>query len=53
MSEMGMRIGEPKAPFACFCCRAEFIFTIDSGGLCDMCNDGDCPACGQDDENWL
>ena len=32
---------------------SRFNFTIDSGGLCDVCNSGDCPACGQDDEDWL
>jgi hypothetical protein len=53
MSGMSMRIGEPKAPFACVCCRAEFTFSIDAGGLCDMCNAGNCPACGHDGEGWL
>lgn len=33
----------------CLCCGAEFAFEIESGGLCDACNDGECPACGGDD----
>jgi hypothetical protein len=52
MSVVGMRMGVPNASFSCFCCGAEFSFTIDSGGLCDACNDGDCAACGEDDEDW-
>jgi len=36
----------------CFCCKAEFVFTVDSGGLCDTCNNGDCPRC-QHDGDWM
>jgi hypothetical protein len=53
MAVMGMGIGVPNTSFSCFCCRAEFLFTIDSGGLCDACNDGECATCGEDDEDWL
>ncbi|TCC15319.1 MULTISPECIES: hypothetical protein [Kribbella] len=42
-----------KADFSCFCCKAKFAFTINSGGLCEACNEGDCPGCGEDDEDWL
>jgi hypothetical protein len=53
MAVMGMRIGVANASFSCFWCRAAFLFTIDSGGLCDAGNDGECAACGEDDEDWL
>lgn len=39
--------------YDCLCCKAEFAFTIDSGGLCETCNEGECPNCGHDDEAWL
>jgi hypothetical protein len=39
------------AGFSCFCCKAMFAFTIDSGGLCEACNEGECPSCGGQD--WL
>lgn len=29
----------PGRPHSCFACGKTFEFTIDSGGLCDMCND--------------
>jgi hypothetical protein len=33
----------------CFCCKEEFLFDVESGGLCDTCNDGDCECCGDDE----
>lgn len=35
---------------SCFCCNAEFAFTIESGGLCDACNDRRLPGVG--DSDW-
>jgi hypothetical protein len=48
-----MRMGVSNMSFTCFCFGAEFIFTIDSGGLCGACNDGECAACGGVDGDWL
>lgn len=39
---------QPRA--ACLCCKTEFANTMDSGGLCDTCNEGGCSDCGQGDE---
>lgn len=46
---------QPRGLHDCLRCKTEFVFTIDSGGLCDACNEGECPKgrCGQDDEDWL
>ncbi len=41
------------ADFSCLCCTSEFAFTIDSGGLCEACNEGACADCGGNDEDWL
>jgi hypothetical protein len=45
-------MGVPDASFSWVCCGAVFGLTIDSGGLCDACNDGECAACGGDGEDW-
>ena len=29
----------------CLCCKEPFPFTIESGGLCDLCNEGEHPTC--------
>lgn len=39
---------ETDAMSWCLCCKTEFVFTIESGGLCDLCNEGDCPRCVED-----
>lgn len=49
---VGMRIGTPGEVVACFCCGTGFVFTLDSGGLCDACNEGECPKCDDGDEDW-
>ena len=47
------RAADAQSPDAwCLCCAAEFTFTIDSGGLCEVCNEGQCPTCGQS-RVWL
>lgn len=39
---------QSRSPDArCLCCQAAFAFTVDSGGLCGVCNEGQCPGCGQ------
>lgn len=40
------------ARHGCLCCKAEFAFTVGSGGLCERCNEGECPGCGHDDGDW-
>lgn len=48
------KVGAPGEMSECFCCKAEFVFTIDSGGLCDACNENECPKCYDDEyEDWL
>ena len=36
----------------CLCCKTEFVFAVDSGGLCDTCDDGDCPDCGSGEDDF-
>lgn len=44
----------PQPLHACLCWNTEFRFTIDSGGLCDTCNEGECPKqCVEPEEDWL
>jgi hypothetical protein len=53
VSGLSVRMDVSNTLFVCLCCGAEFIFSIDSGGLCGACNDGECAACGEVDQDWL
>lgn len=38
----------------CLCCKQPDLEGPEngSGGLCEACNEGDCPSCGSPDDDW-